>query len=128
MSVIKAYSSNSAKVGIDGVPLAGVELAEEYERHSEYPVLGFGDCVPSAILTFDRSYEIVLERTASIGDGVRLENAEPFELQIGARLYGGCRCTAYVARWPAMPPVCGRWCVLASRACPIRRSCWRCCR
>ena len=38
MSVIKAYSSNSAKVGIDGVPLAGVELAEEYERHSEYPV------------------------------------------------------------------------------------------
>ena len=60
MSVIKAYSSNSAKVGIDGVPLAGVELAEEYERHSEYPVLGFGDCVPSAILTFDRSYEIVL--------------------------------------------------------------------
>lgn len=37
MSVIKAYSSNSAKVGIDGVPLAGVELAEEYERHSEYP-------------------------------------------------------------------------------------------
>ena len=78
MSVIKAYSSNSAKVGIDGVPLAGVELAEEYERHSEYPVLGFGDCVPSAILTFDRSYEIVLERTASIGDGVRLENAEPF--------------------------------------------------
>ena len=52
MSVIKAYSSNSAKVGIDGVPLAGVELAEEYERHSEYPVL-----------------------------------------QIGARLYGGCRWT-----------------------------------
>lgn len=93
MSVIKAYSSNSAKVGIDGVPLAGVELAEEYERHSEYPVLGFGDCVPSAILTFDRSYEIVLERTASIGDGVRLENAKPFEIQIGARLYGGCRCT-----------------------------------
>lgn len=82
MSVIKAYSSNSAKVGIDGVPLAGVELAEEYERHSEYPVLGFGDCVPSAILTFDRSYEIVLERAASIGDGVRLESAEPFELQI----------------------------------------------
>ena len=62
MSVIKAYSSNSAKVGINGVPLAGIELAEEYERHSEYPVLGFGDCVP-------------------------------FELQIGARLYGGCRCT-----------------------------------
>lgn len=91
--MIKAYSSNSAKVGIDGVPLAGIELAEEYERHSEYPVLGFGDCVPSAILTFDRSYEIVLERAASIGDGVRLENAEPFELQIGARLYGGCRCT-----------------------------------
>lgn len=52
MSVIKAYSSNSAKVGIDGVPLAGVTIAEEYERHSEYPVLGFGDCVPSAILTF----------------------------------------------------------------------------
>ena len=45
------------------MPLAGVELAEEYERHSEYPVLGFGDCVPSAILTFDRSYEIVLERS-----------------------------------------------------------------
>ena len=45
MSVIKAYSSNSAKVGINGVPLAGIELAEEYERHSEYPVLGFGDCV-----------------------------------------------------------------------------------
>ena len=89
MSVIKAYSSNSAKVGVDGVPLAGVALAEEYERHSEYPVLGFGDCVPSAILTFDRSYEIVLERTASIGDGVRFENAEPFELQIGGRLYGG---------------------------------------
>ena len=89
MSVIKAYSSNSAKVGIDGVPLAGVTIAEEYERHSEYPVLGFGDCVPSAILTFDRSYEIVLERAASIGDGVRLENAEPFELQIGARLYSG---------------------------------------
>ena len=66
MSVIKAYSSNSAKVGIDGVPLAGVTIAEEYERHSEYPVLG---------------------------DGVRLENAEPFELQIGARLYSGCRCT-----------------------------------
>lgn len=64
-----------------------------FERHSEYPVLGFGDCVPSAILTFDRSYEIVLERAASIGDGVRLESAEPFELQIGARLYGGCRCT-----------------------------------
>lgn len=32
MSVIKAYSSNSAKVGVDGVPLAGVALAEEYER------------------------------------------------------------------------------------------------
>lgn len=93
MSVIKACSSNSAKVGIDGVPLAGVELAEEYERHSEYPVLGFGDCVPSAILTYDRRYEIVLERSANIGDGVRFENAEPFELQIGGRLYSGCRCT-----------------------------------
>ena len=89
MSVIKAYSSNSAKVGVDGVPLAGVVLAEEYERHSEYPVLGFGDCVPSAILTFDRRYEIVLERSANIGDGVRFENAEPFELQIGGRLYSG---------------------------------------
>ena len=65
MSVIKAYSSNSAKVGVDGVPLAGVVLAEEYERRSEYPVLGFGDCVPSAILTFDRRYEIVLERSGS---------------------------------------------------------------
>ena len=93
MSVIKAYSSNSAKVGVDGVPLAGVVLAEEYERHSEYPVLGFGDCVPSAILTYDRRYEIVLERSANIGDGVRFENAEPFELQIGGRLYSGCRCT-----------------------------------
>ena len=93
MSVIKAYSSNSAKVGIDGVPLAGVTIAEEYERHSEYPVLGFGDCVPSAILTFGRRYEIVLERSANIGDGVRFENAEPFELQIGGRLYSGCRCT-----------------------------------
>ena len=86
MSVIKAYSSNSAKVGVDGVPLAGVALAEEYELRSEYPVLGFGDCVPSAILTFDRRYEIVLERSANIGDGVRFENAEPFELQIGGRL------------------------------------------
>ena len=93
MSVIKAYSSNSDKVGVDGVPLAGVALAEEYELRSEYPVLGFGDCVPSAILTFDRRYEIVLERSANIGDGVRFENAEPFELQIGTRLYGGCRCT-----------------------------------
>mgnify|MGYP001059775707 CR=1 FL=1 len=91
MSVIKAYSSNLDKVGVDGVPLAGVVLAEEYERHSEYPVLGFGDCVPSAILTFDRRYEIVLERSANIGDGVRFENAEPFELQIGTRLYGGGR-------------------------------------
>ena len=93
MNTIKAYSSNSDKVGVDGVPLAGVVLAEEYERHSEYPVLGFGDCVPSAILTYDRRYEIVLELSASIGDGVRFENAEPFELQIGGRLYSGCRCT-----------------------------------
>ena len=93
MSVIKAYSSNSAKVGVDGVPLAGVALAEEYERHSEYPVVGFGDCEPSAILIFDRRYEIVLERAASIGDGVRLESAETFELQIGGRIYRGCRCT-----------------------------------
>ena len=51
MNTIKAYSSNSDKVGVDGVPLAGVVLAEEYERHSEY------------------------------------------ELQIGGRLYSGCRCT-----------------------------------
>lgn len=93
MNTIKAYSLNSDKVGVDGVPLAGVTIAEEYELRSEYPVLGFGDCVPSAILTFDRRYEIVLERSASIGDGVELENAEPFELQIGGRLYSGCRCT-----------------------------------
>ena len=91
--MIKAYSANTAKIGVDGVPLGAVTLAEEYEDYSEYPVRGFGDSCPSAILTFDRSYEIVLERTASIGDGVRFENAEPFELQIGGRLYGGCRCT-----------------------------------
>ena len=29
--MIKAYSANSAKVGVDGVPLGAVTLAEEYE-------------------------------------------------------------------------------------------------
>lgn len=29
MSMIKAYSANSAKVGVDGVPLGAVTLAEE---------------------------------------------------------------------------------------------------
>ena len=59
MSVIKAYSSNSAKVGVDGVPLAGVVLAEEYERHSEYPVLGFGDCVPQLFIVRRRDMSLL---------------------------------------------------------------------
>lgn len=93
MNMIKAYSSNTEKVGVDGVPLAGILLAEEYESCSEYPVLGFGDCSPSAILIFDRRYRVVLERDASVGDGVTLENAGSFELQVGDRLYSDCRCT-----------------------------------
>ena len=93
MSMIKAYSSNSAKIGIDSVPLAGTVLAEEYERCSEYPVLGFGDSAPSAILTFNRHYVIVLERDTAVGDGVELNSAASFELQIGDAIYSGCRCT-----------------------------------
>ena len=91
--MIKAYSANTAKIGVDGVPLGAVTLAEEYEDYSEYPVRGFGDSCPSAILTFDRSYSVILEREVSVGDGVRLENIGEFELQIGGRLYSGCRCT-----------------------------------
>ncbi len=93
MNMIRAYSSNAAKLGVDGVPLAGVTLAEEYESYSEYPVLGFGDSVPSAILTFDRRYSIVLERDVSTGDGVSFEGSGSFELQLGGRIYSGCRCT-----------------------------------
>lgn len=93
MNMIKAYSSNAAKVGVDGVPLGGVTLAEEYESYSEYPVLGFGDSCPSAILTFDRKYGVVLERETGLGDGVRFDNIGAFELQVGGRLYSGCRCT-----------------------------------
>ena len=90
--MIKAYSANTAKIGVDGVPLGAVTLAEEYEDYSEYPVRGFGDSCPSAILTFDRSYSVILEREVSVGDGVRLENIGEFELQIGGRIYSGCRC------------------------------------
>ena len=88
--MIKAYSANTAKIGVDGVPLGAVTLAEEYEDYSEYPVRGFGDSCPSAILTFDRSYSVILEREVSVGDGVRLENIGEFELQIGGRIYSGC--------------------------------------
>lgn len=93
MNLIKAYSSNSAKIGVDGVPLAGTVLAEERERCSEYPVLGFGDSAPSSILTFNRHYVIVLERETAVGDGVALDCNGSFELQIGDVIYSGCRCT-----------------------------------
>lgn len=93
MNMIRAYSSNTAKAGVDGVPLAGVTLAEEYESCSEYPVLGFGDSDPSAILIFDRRYGVVLERDVSTGDGVSFEGGGSFELQLGGRIYSGCRCT-----------------------------------
>lgn len=93
MNMIRAYPAPSAKLGVDGVPLAGVTLAEEYESRSEYPVLGFGDSCPSAILTFDRRFGIVLERDAGIGDGVSFEGIGVFELQLGSRIYSGCRCT-----------------------------------
>ena len=92
MNMIKAFSSNTARVGVDGVPLAGVTLAEEHESRCEYPVLGFGDSCPSAYLTFDRRYGVVLERDTSVGDGVSFENAGTFELQLGGRIYSGCRC------------------------------------
>ncbi len=93
MNIIRTCRADTDRVGVNGVPLAGVTLAEEYESYSEYPVLGFGDSCPSAILTFDRRYGVVLERSAAVGDGVSFENIGSFELQLGGRIYGGCRCT-----------------------------------
>ena len=93
MNMIGAYSANTDKVGINGVPLAGVTLAEEYESCEEYPVLGFGDSCPSAMLTFDRRYTVVLERSACVPDGVRPEKLGEFEILVGGTIYSGCRCT-----------------------------------
>lgn len=93
MNTVRACSPNTDKVGINGVPLAGVTLAEEYVSCEEYPVLGFGDSCPSAILSFDRSYAVVLERSACVPDGVRPESLGEFELVIGGTIYSGCRCT-----------------------------------
>ncbi len=93
MSFIRARCPNTDKIGVNGVPLSGVTLAEEYESWNEHPVLGFGDSCPSAILTFDRRYTVVLERSACVPDGVRPESLGEFELLVGGTIYGGCRCT-----------------------------------
>lgn len=82
--------SPTGNICINSKPLPCVTKLSENEKRSSHPVIGFGDSLPSSVITFSQGWSIELECADEKTAG-KVPTGEEFTLTVDGRTYSGCR-------------------------------------
>lgn len=82
--------SQTGNICINSKPLPCVTKLSENEKRASHPVIGFGDSLPTSVITFSQGWSIELE-CADEKAALEVPTDGEFTLTAGDRMYSGCR-------------------------------------